>query len=60
MAMLHDINMCAVKLVHKYNITAEIKAMSEIVANKEYLETLENGNITEVRAQISEAITPMF
>ena len=38
MSMLHDINMCAVKLVHKYNISAEIKAMSEIVADKEYLQ----------------------
>ena len=60
MSLLHDINECAVKIVYKYNISAEIKAMSEIVADKEYLEKLENGNITEVREQISEAITPMF
>ena len=60
MNLLMDVNQCFVNIVQKYNISEEIKGMSETVGNKEFLERLEGGNATEVREQISESITPIF
>ena len=60
MGLLMDVNQCFVNIVQKYNISEEIKGMSETVGNKEFLDRLEGGNSTEVREQISESITPIF
>jgi len=60
MSLLLDVNQCFVNIVQKYNISEEIKGMSETVGNKEYLQRLESGNASEVREQISESITPIF
>lgn len=60
MSLLLDVNQCFVNIVQKYNISEEIKGMSETVGNKEFLQKLEAGNATEVREQISESITPIF
>ncbi len=58
--MMMDVNMCAIEIIYKYNLTEAVKETKETVVESTWIHNLKSSKSEdEVRGHVAQAINPL-